>query len=235
MKKIIFTILLMAFCGSTLLGQTKKTVRKQFHKKTKSQSKQQKAQEKKLPEESVLLKIDDEEYSLFAELWSDSGRYPNVIINETIPAQINTSNESKNDSREFFSGKVHFNYLKETMTDLSNEAIKNFNQKNNMAYLLEKKFPFRSDYELVSRDKISRFFYEAGNLEKGWTDFRKKYPKSGGYYAQFSRIGFSPDKKQAIIYFEYYCGSLCASGDYIFFVKEKDKWIEKGKVNLWVS
>ena len=235
MKNLILTVLLIAFCNSVFLGQTGKIARRQPYKKAKTQSKVNKVKITKPSKQNVLSRIDNADYSLFAELFSGSNKNPSVIINETIPAQIKTGNEKKDDFGEVLSGKVHINYLKETITDLSSETVKDFNEKNSKSYSLEKKFPFKDEYELITRDDISRLFYEAGDLGNGWENFRKKYPKSGGYYAQFSRIGLSPDKKQAIIYFTYFCGSLCASGDFIFYVKENDKWVEKGKLNLWVS
>ena len=71
-------------------------------------------------------------------------------------------------------------------------------------------------------------------LLKKWEIFGQKYPKSDGF-VRFSRVGFSSDNKQAIIYFTRYCGVTCASGEFLFFIKEKDKWIKKGKSLLWSS
>ncbi len=168
----------------------------------------------------------DEEYAMLSSILDGIS----VIENKTIPARIFADGKEGNS----FDGNVSIFRLREAMPNLSDETVKDFNSNNDKEYALEKKFNINGEYELISDDEISKIFYKAENLEKAWESFRKKYPKSGGF-VQFSRVGFSSDKKQAVIYFTYSCGSLCASGDFIFYVKEKEKWVEKGKVNLWVS
>lgn len=64
--------------------------------------------------------------------------------------------------------------------------------------------------------------------------FFKKHPHSRGILS-FSNIGFSKDRQQALVYFSYYCGSLCAGGSFMILQKKNGKWGVVRENQLWVS
>jgi len=68
----------------------------------------------------------------------------------------------------------------------------------------------------------------------GMTRFFKKYPKSRGILS-LSNIGCNQKHNQALVYFSYYCGSLCAGGMFIVLEKKNGRWIVSRKNELWVS
>ena len=173
--------------------------------------------------------LGDEEYIIISSIKSDS----TVIINETIPMKIVPGSEG-NDTTRAFAGVVAVFRLKHRIPELSDETIKDFNSKNEKAYSLERKFTLPGKYTLIKKGEALGNYSGVNDLLKKYEIFREKYPKSDGFIS-FSRVGFSSDKKQALAYFEHFCGVVCASGEFFFFVKEKDKWIKKAQVLLWIS
>lgn len=173
--------------------------------------------------------LSDEEYIVISSIKSDS----TVIINETIPMKIVPGSE-ENDTTKAFAGIVAVFRLKDRMPELSDETVKDFNSKNEKAYPLERKFILPGEYTLIKKGEALGNYSSADDLLKKYEIFREKYPKSDGFIS-FSRVGFSSDKKQALAYFEHFCGVECASGEFFFFVKEKDKWIKKAQTRLWIS
>jgi len=59
-------------------------------------------------------------------------------------------------------------------------------------------------YELVDKAEIDAIFEKGG----WWTDYYKRYPNSQGFLT-LSRVGFSPDGKQALLYAKNGCGKIC--------------------------
>jgi hypothetical protein len=98
---------------------------------------------------------------------------------------------------------------------------KDFKRKNLRSSLLTKSFPTRYKYELISQSEIDellkigkveleRIEAEAklrkvglggGRSEIIWKSFYAKYPDAAGYY-RFSEIGFSPDRRVALVQIE---------------------------------
>jgi hypothetical protein len=172
----------------------------------------------------------DEEYKVWSETWCSLDAYLDdvnlrVIQTETLPMTVSLEKDRN------FVPKIRDYYVNAKLPDATNDLIQDFNAKNDKSYLLERKFVGCKNYVLVTKADISNIF---NNSNDGWKEFKIKYPKSYGY-DRFSRIGLSPDKKQAVIFLKYSCGSLCSSGDYYFFVKEDGEWIEKIKQNFSVS
>lgn len=182
------------------------------------------------PQLNEQIGLSDEEYKVWSEIWCSLDAYLDdttlkVIQAETLPMTISLEKERN------FIPKIRDYYAKAKLADATNDLIKDFNAKNDKSYLLERKFVGCKNYVLVTKADISNIFK---NSDDGWKEFKAKYPKSYGY-SRLSRIGLSPDKKQAVIYLQYSCGFLCGSGDYYFFVKEGGKWLEKIKQNILLS
>lgn len=172
----------------------------------------------------------DEEYKVWSEIWCSLDAYLEkvnlkVIQKETLPITASLEKERN------FIPKIREYYENAKLPDVTNDLFKDFNAKNDKSYLLERKFVGCKNYVLVSKAELLNIFK---SLNDGWKEFKIKYPKSYGY-DRFSRIGLSPDKKQAVIFLKYNCGSLCSSGDFYFFVKEGGEWVEKVKYNISMS
>ena len=124
--------------------------------------------------------------------------------------------------------------------DAENEArlrplIDSYRKANKIRSVLQQKFNFPFEYELIPADLIEGFFTKKG--PGGWADFFKRFPGSGGYVVM-SAVGFNPDKTLALVYAGHACGGLCGGGAYHLLKKADGKWTEikwPGTTCTWVS
>jgi hypothetical protein len=124
--------------------------------------------------------------------------------------------------------------------DAANEAklrplIDNYRDANKKASVLQRKFSFPFEYDLVPSEVVDGFFKSKG--PGGWADFYKRFPNSGGY-VEMSAVGFNSDKTLALLYAGHSCGGLCGGGSYHLLRKLDGKWTEinwPGTTCTWVS
>ncbi len=76
-----------------------------------------------------------EEYEMISSILGNSS----VIINETIPMKIVVGDKERN-LTNVHGGVLDVFYLKESLPEISDEAMKDFISKNKKAYTLEKTF-----------------------------------------------------------------------------------------------
>jgi hypothetical protein len=210
MKKLLsFTLII--FCGLSVFGQSEKS-------KTQTATPDS-AKNKTEVAASVLSPITDEEYSVYTAVLGKT-REMFVIRDKT-----NMDKESKN--IEKYSVGVFF---KELVPD----TIEDFLAKNKENAQIEKKFPTNIPYTLISIEQLKEFFAYEYDGKMDWEAFYTKYPKSGGVFT-FSRVGFSQDGKQALIFITNWCKTLCGTGEYYFLKKENGEWKVSNKHMVWIS
>lgn len=88
------------------------------------------------------------------------------------------------------------------------------------------------DVTLVSSEELDQL--DTGNCETFWENFRSKYSRDSGYF-RISDIGFSEDKKKAILYIQGQGGCLAGKGTLVIMEAEGDEWLVAREVELWVS
>jgi len=208
MKKISILLLLVSCCFS-VFGQSKRAKKQPARKKIITTQTQKKEQTNVL----ALSNIPDEEYTVYM-----------VILGKDAGMFVVTDRSSVND----FGGSG--NDLKQNFDELNPETIEDFKSKNKESSRLEKKFPTKNTYVLISDEELKKFFDKGLN----WEGFYKKYPKSGGFSA-FSRVGFSADGKQALVFVAQSCGGLCGEGNYYFLKNENGEWKVIKKQMTWIS
>lgn len=81
------------------------------------------------------------------------------------------------------------------------------------------------DFVVVSDEELQRG--EAG-------DFERRFPNNFVFYG-VSQIGLNFSKTEAIFYIDYYCGVLCAGGEYILMRKLNGVWSVVDHRMTWVS
>ena len=125
----------------------------------------------------------------------------------------------------------------ETDTALSAKAsaikqstINTFRQVNREQAHLLPRFDLPLHYELVSPSTIHSILHDVSS----WPEYYKQYPASQGYLA-LSRVGFSPNRTQAIFYPSNHCGGLCATGSFAVLQKRGTAWTVVKEVILWMS
>lgn len=91
-------------------------------------------------------------------------------------------------------------------------------------------------YQLRSTADLSAYFSSAG--PGGWQKFYEEHPDARAFYV-VSRVGFSPDRRRAMVYFSDHCGGLCGHGQIFTLEKVRDQWrlvnVPGAKLCMWVS
>ncbi len=135
--------------------------------------------------------------------------------------------ENESVRKQWHSQTLH-EMQKESMPEVSPQTLDNYLAAN------ESSKPLRVanlgiDYVLVRDDDLP-----AGNYERFWTSFHKKYPNSSGIRF-FSNVGFNDRHDEAFVYAAKTCGGLCGGGEYFSLKKVNGKWEILKQHPLWVS
>ena len=174
-------------------------------------------------------RVTKEEYAVYAsvlksirsdQLERSKEKYSFVILNNTFRAD---------DFNPF--GKRRFRSLS-----------RDFVRKNRVSAKLVKSIPVNYEYTIISRPDVDELLkigtedlekvraeYARGKVGMAmgygssvWKRFYASFPNTNGYY-QFSRVGFSPDKKFALVSIEG-TGSSWSGADTHILRKNKGKW-----------
>jgi hypothetical protein len=109
-----------------------------------------------------------------------------------------------------------------------------FLEKNKDPVTLEKKLPPDFHYTFISiKDLKEKFDYKFPG-DMNWAAFRETYPEADNLYT-LSRVGFSGDGRQALVFVTNWCGVVCGEGNYFLLQKENDNWKVVNKVMTWIS
>jgi hypothetical protein len=111
-------------------------------------------------------------------------------------------------------------------------AVDDFLSKNARQYTINEHLSFKLPYVLISDQTLNKLF-ESGT-DKGWTEFNRKYPKHHGFLV-LSRVGFSQDRQQALLYIGNQWTEAAGEGYLVLFHKQNGTWIEIAKTSCWIS
>ena len=69
----------------------------------------------------------------------------------------------------------------------------------------------------------------------GWPAFKRQYGAEG--WMSFSDVLFTPDRLDALVYYEANCGGLCGEGGYAWLHRDSDqsRWLLKKKIVSWMA
>jgi hypothetical protein len=146
-----------------------------------------------------------------------------VIVNRT------EADKDDLDDEETPPGGVE-KYLQKEAPSLRLATISNFHKANARQAHLALRFHLHLQYQLVSAEKIGSIVKDVSS----WPEYYKQYPGAQGYLA-LSRVGFSPDGKQALFYASNRCGGKCATGSYVVMEKHGSAWRILKEVFVWMS
>jgi hypothetical protein len=105
-------------------------------------------------------------------------------------------------------------------------VVEDFRKANATVRLLKPGFPMTPPYIVVPKARIDAAFTAAKDDPMfGWSGFYRTYPESGGYMI-VSAVGFSEDRKRAMVYMSHHCGSLCGGGTHHLLQKFAGIWRE---------
>jgi len=130
-------------------------------------------------------------------------------------------------------GKKILNQAKASLSKPFQNAISDYSEKSKKEQRLTRSFDLKTKYELINKADFYASF-KVDNLEQGWENFYRKYPKSPGFIV-FSNVGFDAEKKHAILYREIHCGSLCADGSFVLLENTNSEWKVAKTIPIWAS
>jgi len=150
---------------------------------------------------------------------------------------VNCTQSDKDDLDDFLDpndaspGGTEEKYLQKEAPSLRVVTISNFHGANEKQGELAPSFHVPLPYQLVSAEKIGSILKDSPS---GWTQYYRQYPGAQGHM-RLSRVGFSPDGKQALLYSSNWCGGHCASGSYLVMEKRGAAWRVIKEVFMWLS
>jgi hypothetical protein len=86
---------------------------------------------------------------------------------------------------------------------------------------------------ILSDEEVKAIFQS--DPVKGWNEFYRRFPTTRAYIS-FSPVVYTADRRHALFYLEYFCGSLCGEGLAVF-VRRADtgKWTLHKPISIWIS
>jgi hypothetical protein len=121
-------------------------------------------------------------------------------------------------------------FLRKEIPSLRAATIENFREMNLRQTSLQQRFDLPMTYELVADSTLNSIIHDIAD----WPKYYKQYPGAQGFLT-LSRVGFSPDGKQAFFYASNHCGGKCATGSFTVVQKRGPRWIVVKEVIVWVS
>ena len=123
-------------------------------------------------------------------------------------------------------------YLRDNFPDMSDDMVKDFESKNQLAYELKPLFELGVDYTLISDEEIAQIFDQQN--QDGWDVFYDRYPDSPGDIT-LSQVGFNEAGNKALVYYGNQQHWLAGVGYYAFLALQGDQWVIQDEVMAWVS
>lgn len=122
-------------------------------------------------------------------------------------------------------------FVREGIPDLQETTIESFKARNQAIYALRPDMQLGRPYVLLTRDEINQIF---GLNTSGWDVFYTRYPYALGL-TRLSRVGFSADYTQALVYIGTQSHWLAGAGYYVLLEKVDGQWRITQKTMVWIS
>ena len=71
-------------------------------------------------------------------------------------------------------------------------------------------------------------------MRSSWKQFYEEYPGAQGILT-ISRVGFNPDKNEAVVYIQNVASLIVASGKLFFLTKKNGSWEFQTEKMIWFS
>jgi len=163
--------------------------------------------------------IDADEYSVYSALLAK-------LYTQSLPIVIDQPSA-------FVFGKSDLDATLKYVSQNTSEGIApalldDFKRKNSEKENLTNRFDSAISVDLITKEEADRLYENSG-----WARFLETHPH--GAVVTFSRVGFMPDRKQALVYTGIQSGGKSGSGYYVVLTNERSGWQIKSKVEVWVS
>jgi hypothetical protein len=130
--------------------------------------------------------------------------------------------------------KEDWDQVKIRLRMLTDETIQGYESARTDEADLKSKFTIPLNYLLITDKQLHKIIPHPNGSMESWTEFYKVYPKSGGYNS-FSRVGYDKARRNALVYFVNWCGSLCGTGTYVLLENGETGWAVKETAGMWIS
>lgn len=169
--------------------------------------------------------VSDEEYKVYAVALKYAMNSRNDKGIPIIKAQTDIDKDSKK-----------INWLADWgfLEKMKPETMPDFLIKNEGSATLENKFPSAFDYQFTTDEQLKKDFEFKYDDDMNWELFQKKYPNNDSIYT-LSRVGFSQDSKEALVFVTFWCFYTCGEGNYYLMKKENDEWKIVDGIRTWIS
>jgi hypothetical protein len=121
-------------------------------------------------------------------------------------------------------------FLRKQVPSLQLATVEHFREANLWQAPVQQRFDLPLPYQLVAGSTLDSIIHDIAD----WPQYYKQYPGAQGFLT-LSRVGFSPDGKQAVFYVINRCGGKCATGSFVVAQKRDAKWVVIKEVIVWVS
>lgn len=167
------------------------------------------------------------DYSVYRTLLEDNYSQPRIADGATIfvPETIQVSERylSETDYRFEYISMNHERFREDV--NLSRDAVDNFLRLSGDQMLLSRESFEDLPIVLTNEVEIDDVFQNKG----GWSAL------GASMIVRFSRIGFSCDLNQALLYRSQSCGPLCGHGDLVVLELDDGEWRIVSILPLWIS
>jgi hypothetical protein len=122
--------------------------------------------------------------------------------------------------------------LKDQNLGISGDLYESFIKSNNSSYKIQHKyFNIEQTIRFIEFPVFSSIVLDSGEVIQ---NLKQKYP---GFLCliRLSRVGFSRDMNNSILYAEYFHEDLFGAGKIYILKKDKEKWFLKDEIGLWIS
>lgn len=143
---------------------------------------------------------------------------------------VDTTEYDESKMRDWMPWESMQKYLRKAVPSLRAATIENFSEMNLGQASLQQRFDLPLPYELVAESTLDFIIQDIAD----WPKYYEQYPGAQGFLT-LSRIGFSPDGKQAFFYATNHCGGKCATGSFTVAQKRGTRWFVVKEVIVWVS
>lgn len=122
-------------------------------------------------------------------------------------------------------------YVREGQPGLQEATVESFRARNATVSLLRPDMQLGRPYVLLTHDEINQIF---GLNTSGWDVFYTRYPYAPGL-TRLSRVGFSADYTQALVYIGTQSHWLAGAGYYVLLEKVNGQWKIVQMTMVWIS
>lgn len=178
--------------------------------------------------EAVARVTDTEEYAVYSALVGDMFDASSVRLYVVSRFTSAAGTDTPEARRGLESGN---NFM---TAGFDSEALADYVSKNRAEHfeLSDEMLKLSAPHKLVTDAEVEGMF--AGDCEKGWEKFYRKYPGAQGNL-QLSRVGFNKSRDAAVLYAGNQSHCLAGVGYYVFLKKDGGTWKVLKKSMAWIS